>query len=155
MFPASGHPSSCRDFCAPPCWLHYCSSCVASEENGNCLERQETGCAGPTSSHTCATHQMAAWVLICIETGDTEKPPVQAMHCGQHQGCATAAQPKVTLSLGGSGYTGRTPPRLQWHLLMANLGAGKAVTQTANECKPHCKAPLIKALEKRSKRKEN
>lgn len=32
--------------------LHYCSSCVASEENYNCLERQETGCAWPASSQT-------------------------------------------------------------------------------------------------------
>lgn len=81
-------------------------------------------------------------LVFCIETGDTHREATQPSHalpaCGQHQGCATAAQPKVTVSLGGSGHMG--------HLLMANLGVGKAITQTTNEYKPHCKALLTKVL---------
>lgn len=165
MFHASGHPSSCRDFHAHPCWclrLHYCSSCVASEENYNCLERQETRCAWPTSSHTCAHIRWQPDLLLLVfytETRDTHREATSESHalpaCSQHQGHTTAAQPKVTLCFGGSGYIGQTPHRLQWHLLMANLGVGKAVTQTTNEYKPHCQAPLTKALgkEKQEERK--
>lgn len=102
--------------------------------------------------HLC-THQTTARVLVfCTEPGDTHRKATSASHvlpaCGQHQGHAAAAQPKGTLSHGGSGYMGQTPHGLQWHLLMATLGVGEAVTQTTNEYKPHCKAPLTKALGK-------
>lgn len=119
----SGHPSSCRHFHAHSCWclrLHYCSSCVASEENDNCLERQETGCAWPASSHTCAhiRWQPESWSSV---EKLTEKQPCTASLWPAPGTCHSSSAQGHSVSW-WLWVHGTDPSGAAWHVLMANLG---------------------------------
>jgi len=87
--------------------LRHCSSCVASEENENCLERPEIGCPHPpTLAHT-TDGSLESWSSIQKLKTLADKPHADSLQPAP-RGHTMAAQPRVTLPLGGSGYMGQT-----------------------------------------------